>query len=260
MHMKRTDMACDFMPRDNSNNEYVRSFTVTVDGELSRKLRRPQGKYCTVECRAVRERNAVRFGEISLLLKDAIVRFVPDKARSVLVVGLGNPDMTADSLGAQTCSRLTATRAVPQSKGTRISVITPNVLGVTGIESFDVVAGVAQRTKPDAVIAIDSLASAAVSRIASAFQVTDTGITPGSGVSNHRERLCRDTLGVPVISLGVPLVVYASTIIEDATGKECPEETADSVGSMIVTPKDIDLYVSDCADIISSAIQNAFLL
>lgn len=84
-------MACDFMPRDNSNNEYVRSFTVTVDGELSRKLRRPQGKYCTVECRAVRERNAVRFGEISSLLKDAIVRPAPIKRAACSLWGWAIP-------------------------------------------------------------------------------------------------------------------------------------------------------------------------
>lgn len=253
-------MACDFLPHDETNAKYIRSFTVTVDSMLSRKLNRPQGKYCTVECRAVPERKRERFSEVANMLAKAIRGFVPQSARSVLVTGLGNPNMTADSLGAKTCDRLIATRHMPQQCGkVLLSVLTPNVLGVTGIESFDVVAGVAARTAPDAIVAVDSLASAAVSRIASAFQVTDTGITPGSGVSNHRERLCKDSLGVPVISLGVPLVVYASTIIEDATGQECPDETMDDVGKMVVTPKDIDLYVSDCADILANALAGAFM-
>ncbi len=258
MFMKRTDMACDFLPRNTTKNNYVHSFTVTVNKELSAKLKRPCGKYSTVECRAVPDRNESEYKSVSASIGKAITRFIPHDVKSVLVVGLGNPNMTADSLGAKTCARLTATRAIPNASGTKVSVITPNVLGVTGIESFDVVAGVAARIKPDAVIAVDSLASAAVGRIASAFQITDTGITPGSGVSNHRIRLCRDSLGVPVISLGVPLVVYASTIIEDATGQKCPEETADDVGRMLVTPKDIDLYVTDCADILSAAIERSF--
>ncbi len=259
MFMKRTDMACDFLPDDCPQPEYVHSFTVTVNKELSEKLRRPEGKYCTVESRAVLERNRERYREIACELGDALKMLLPNKTESVLVVGLGNPNMTADSLGAKTCASLMAARHLPQeNERAKIGVLTPNVLGVTGIESFDVVAGVVERTSPDAVIAVDSLASAAVSRIASAFQATDTGITPGSGVSNHRARLCRESLGVPVVSLGVPLVVYASTIIEDATGKECPESAMNEVGKMVVTPKDIDVYVSDCADILAAAVTEAF--
>ena len=259
MSMKRTDMACDFLPHENTTARYVHSFTVTVNAALSQKLHRPTGKYTTVECRAVPERNRLRFDEVSVQLARALNRLAPRSARRVLVAGLGNPGMTADSLGAKTCARIMATQGVPAQGHAEVCVLTPGVAGVTGIESFDVVAGVVERTRPDVVVAVDSLASAAVSRIASAFQATDTGITPGSGVSNHRERLCRDSLGVPVISLGVPLVVYASTIIEDATGEPCPEDTVRSVGNLIVTPKDIDLYVADCADILSSAITRAFV-
>ena len=252
--MKRTDMACDFLPHKDVEDEYVHSFTVKVDAELSVKLRRPMGRYTTVECRAVVERNRMRYGELASSLANALRRFLPKRASSVIVAGLGNPDMTADSLGAKTCAKVTSTRLLPDSRGVKVGVVTPSVFGVTGVESFDVIAGLVDRLRPDAVIAVDSLASAAVSRIASAFQVTDTGITPGSGVSNHRAKLCRESLGVPVISLGVPLVVYASTIIEDATGEECPN---DEVGSLIVTPKDIDLYVADCADVLSAAISRA---
>lgn len=257
MIMKRTDMACDFMPQNKPKDKYVHGFTVTVDEELSVKLRRPMGKYTTVESRAVPERNRERYREISCILAESLCKLVPSYVKSVLVVGLGNPNMTADSLGAKTCSYLMATRHLPPAgERAKISVLTPNVLGVTGIESFDVVAGVVERIRPNAVIAIDSLASSTVNRIASAFQATDTGIIPGSGVSNHRERMCAESLGVPVISVGVPLVVYASTIIEDATGQTCPQDN--EACNMVVTPKDIDLYVTDCADVISAAITRAF--
>lgn len=251
-------MACDFLPHEEVNARYVHSFTVTVNAALSHKLNRPQGKYTTVESRAVAERNRGKYGEVSSALARALQRMTPRSIRRVLVTGLGNPHMTADSLGAKTCGRLSGVAGFAGSGQGRVCVLTPSVIGVTGVESFDVVAGVVERVRPDAVVAIDSLASAAVTRIASAFQVTDTGITPGSGVSNHRARLCRDSLGVPVLSLGVPLVVYASTIIEDATGAPCPEES-ENVGNMIVTPKDIDLYVDDCADILASAVIKAFV-
>lgn len=140
-----------------------------------------------------------------------------------------------------------------------ISVITPNVLGVTGIESIDVIAGVCERIKPDVVIVVDSLASAAVSRIGCAFQISNTGITPGSGVSNHRARLDKSSLGTLVISVGVPLVVYASTIIEDAL-EGTKQEFNKEIGNMIVTPKDIDLYVETCATIVAHAINQTFII
>ena len=251
--MKRTDLACDFLPQSSDSTQTIRSYAVTVDEALAEKLHRAKGVYCTVESPAVVTHTPEDFPVLVREIAKAIKMLLPQKIRSVLVVGLGNPNMTADSLGAQTCARLTEAVHPKSNVKTRISVLTPNVLGVTGVESFDVVAGVVSRVLPDAVLAVDSLASAAVSRLASAFQATDTGITPGSGVSNHRERLCRDTLGVPVLSLGVPLVLYASTIIEDALGRECPE-CDESVGSLLVTPKDVDLYVHDCADILSQAI------
>lgn len=257
--MKRTDLACDFLPRETDSNERIKSYAVTVDDALAKKLRREKGIYCTVESTAVTEHATEDFSAVADEIAKALGMLLPSSVRSALVVGLGNPNMTADSLGAQTCARLTAMRHLldEDAAQVKLGVLTPNVSGVTGVESFDVVAGVVARTSPDVVVAIDSLASAAVSRLASAFQATDTGITPGSGVSNHRERLCSDSLGVPVLSLGVPLVVYASTIIEDALGHECP--TCDeSVSRLLVTPKDVDLYVRDCADILSLAVTRAF--
>jgi len=179
--------------------------------------------------------------------------------KNVLVVGLGNPNLTADGLGNATVKRLLITRHISPhiKKLPSISAILPNVLGVTGIESFDVIKGVVDRIQPDLVLAVDSLASATVGRIGAAFQICSGGITPGSGVSNHRERLSVQTLGVDVISIGVPLVVYATTIIEEVlnTTKEYSQE----ISSLIVTPKEIDILVEECSKIISSAINLAYL-
>ena len=127
--------------------------------------------------------------------------------------------------------------------------VTPGVPGITGIESFDVVKGVCDEVRPTLVIAVDSLAAASAARLGTVIQLCDAGITPGSGVSNHKRRLSRDTLGVQVIGLGVPLVVYASTLVRDAGGDE------GRFGSLIVTPKEVDVYVADAAEIIADAIE-----
>ena len=147
----------------------------------------------------------------------------------------------ADALGAEVC------RDIFVESG-RVRTLCPGVAGNTGIESYDIVKGVADRIKPSAVIAVDSLAAASTARVCRVIQLCDAGITPGSGVSNHRERLSERTLGVPVVAIGVPLVVYASTIIRDAGGDE------EGFESLIVTPKDIDLLVREAAAVVCRAI------
>ncbi|HRN14884.1 MAG TPA: GPR endopeptidase [Clostridia bacterium] len=148
--------------------------------------------------------------------------------------------------------------------------IAPGVLGVTGVETMDIVFGVANKVKPDLIIAVDALASRRAARISTTIQLSDSGISPGSGVGNTRADLSRANLGVPVIAIGVPLVVYASTIsqdtislIADETGlhgdearlRELAEQViAKHMGDFIVTPKDIDVIVEDMAGIIANAI------
>ena len=236
--------------------ESLKRTVVDVDKALSEKTGRAKGRYITVETTAVREGNRAGFLAVSEEIAKAIGTLT--QAQSALIVGLGNPDMTADALGKYVLDRIMITRHLGYGKDLpALSGVCPNVLGVTGIESYDIVKGVTERVKPDCVIAVDSLAGATVGRIAAAFQISDAGITPGSGVSNHRERLDRKSLGCAVLSLGVPLVVYASTIIEDAYGGKA-EEYDPKIASMIVTPKDIDLYVADCASIIARAVNLAF--
>jgi spore protease len=188
---------------------------------------------------------------------------------SVLVVGLGNEGMTADSLGPLTVSKLSA--AV--NGGNTLKTLTPGVRGVTGVESFDVITGVCAKIKPDLVILVDTLASSKAQRLYSSFQLSTAGIVPGGGVGNRKPALNRDSLGIPVIVAGVPLVLYARTLVSD-----CFQAYAERVGggidenqvglavadslfgdyNLVVTPKEIDIIADGCAEILSRAIAKAF--
>jgi len=254
----RTDMALEFGLEISSDfeDDIVKQTSVTVTKELSEQIGKAEGNYITIETSSVKDGNKHDFTRVASAIADAIKKM--NLSDNTLVVGLGNPDMTADSLGKRVLRHVMITRHLNQVDNVpNISGIYPNVLGVTGIESFDIIKGVASRSKPDSILVIDSLAGATVERIASAFQVSNAGITPGSGISNHRARLDEKSLGVPVVSVGVPLVVYASTIISDAFGGK-PNQYDISIGNMVVTPKDIDIFVSDCANIIARAINLAF--
>lgn len=247
-----TDMAVEFYKHDSiSDDGVVKFYEVEVDKTLSRKLKKPCGKYATVETSVVVDGAESEYDRVAKALSLCIKSYCGD-AKKVLVAGLGNPDLTADALGDRVFKRLKITRHLNPKK--YIAALAPNVLGMTGIESFDIVCAVADRIAPDVVIVVDALTAAATERIASAFQVTDSGITPGSGVENHRARLDYHSLGVPVVSVGVPLVVYASTIASEY----CESGGACARHDMIVTPKDVDILVDDCADIIAAAINSAF--
>lgn len=242
-----TDMAVEFCKSAKNRDDGVISYyEVEVDGALAKKLARPQGRYTTLETRAVVTGRTDDYGRVTEAL-GACIREYCKGADKIMVVGLGNPDLTADALGDRVFKRLIITRHLSPDK--YVCALTPNVLGMTGIESYDIISAVSARVKPDALVVVDALTAAAPSRIASAFQVTDSGITPGSGVENHRRRLDRASLGVNVVSVGVPLVVYSSTI-----AKEYCDGAEETGRDMIVTPKDVDILVEDCAKIIAGAI------
>lgn len=250
----RTDMAIELSKNGArlAKGKIVRT-DIELDETTANKYGKATGKYVTIECDAVKTGDRDFYKRLSNAISE-VVDELGGQASNVLVVGLGNPKLTADSLGSKVFDRLIVTRQL-EDYDTQISGICPNVMGVTGIESFDVIKGVCERIKPDLVVAVDSLASATTGRIAAAFQLCSSGITPGSGVSNHRMRLSEQSLGCRVISLGVPLVVYAGTIINEAVGSDRP--TSD-IEDFIVTPKDIDYLVEECADVIASAINKTF--
>lgn len=246
-----TDMAVEFCKHECSSDDgIVKYYEVSVDKTLSKKLNKPCGRYATLETSAVVSGRADDYDRVSDAL-GACIKSYCSGCDKILAVGLGNPDLTADALGDRVFKRLNVTRHLSPDK--YLCALTPNVLGMTGIESYDIICAVTERIKPDAVIIIDALTAAASERIATAFQVTDSGITPGSGVDNHRTRLDSHSLGLPVVCVGVPLVVYASTIAREyCSGSECGRR------DMIVTPKDVDILVNDCAKIIANAVNGAF--
>jgi len=204
-------------------------------------------------------------------------------ARNVLAVGLGNADMTADALGPKVTEGLIVSRhlkdAFPDlytdpAFGT-LSALRPGVLGQTGIETAELIHSAAQAVDPDAILIFDALASRRVKRLCATVQISDTGITPGSGVGNHRARIDRESMGIPVISIGVPTVVDAATLtvdalhkIRDRLGKEeraLAEAWAEDEGeglreamggyenNLVVTPQDIDALIARTAKLLSQA-------
>ena len=199
---------------------------------------------------------------------------------SIMIAGLGNRMITPDSLGPRVAEQVYVTRHITEympdaMDHTLRSVcsVAPGVLGVTGVETSEIVRGIVEHVKPDLIIAIDSLAARRASRISTMIQLTDTGISPGSGVGNTRAGLSLESLGVPVMAIGVPLVVYASTVAQDTielmadeTGLHNDEERlkalaekviSEHMGPMIMTPKDIDSMVGDMSRIIADGINLA---
>ena len=187
-----------------------------------------------------------------------------EEERSILVVGLGNREVTPDALGPEAVGNLLITRHVIREYGRaafkaeqvhRVSGLVPGVMAQTGMETLEIVRGVAQETKPDVIVVIDALAARSTRRLNRTIQLSDAGIQPGSGVGNHRNSLSRETLGVPVVAIGVPTVVDAATIVYDATGDR--EKIAPNLHGMFVTPKDIDETVKSLSFTISEALNLA---
>lgn len=242
---------------------------------------KPEGHYITLECEGVRRRDPDARIAVGTLLGEELARLLPaDASAPVLIVGLGNRMVTPDALGPMTVDGTLVTRhlyrELPHLTDRRMSpvcAVAPGVLGVTGIETMEMVRSIVQEIQPRAVIAIDSLAARAMSRVGSTVQLTDTGIQPGSGVGNHRSALTKETLGVPVLALGIPMVIYAATIARDAfellAGEDdsmdqeealdqmTEELLAGSMGEMIVTPREVDALVEDAANMLACGINRA---
>ena len=182
------------------------------------------------------------------------------KEGPVLVAGLGNAAITPDAIGPQAADMVLATRHIrgewARSLGLSdlrpVAVMQVGVLGRTGVESGELVGAVCRALSPAAVIAIDALAARSLARLGCTVQLCDTGIAPGSGVGNHRRPLSRETVGVPVIGLGVPTVVDAATIVEEL-GQTAPREAT----GMIVTPREVDLMVRRAARLVAMAVNGA---
>ncbi|MDR6551276.1 GPR endopeptidase [Paenibacillus qinlingensis] len=268
-----------------------------LNEEGSKALGKLLGHYITIEVPALREKDSQLQDRVATKLAQEFEQFlrqigIPKNAKA-LIIGLGNGNVTPDALGPLVVENIMVTRhyfeLVPEdvSPGYRaVSAVAPGVLGTTGIESSDIVQGIVDKSKPDFIIAIDALASRSLDRVNTTIQIADTGIHPGSGIGNKRKGLTKENLGIPVIAIGVPTVVYASTIVNNAfdlmqkhfsdqtsnTGHifglldninederlQLVKEVLNPVGhDLLVTPKEIDQFIEDIANIIASGLNAA---
>lgn len=255
---------------------------------------RPIGTFITIEVPNLNNANEDLKDEVSIEFSKVLLSLLKDyKKDKVLIVGLGNWNISSDALGPKVIDRVLVTRHYfinynkeSDESMANVAAMSPGVLGITGIETFDIVKGIVDKVQPDLLIAIDALASRKMERVSTTIQITDVGITPGSGVGNHRVGLNKETLGVPVISLGIPTVVNAATMVNDTMdliidslkneaeiGKEfyslldelseqdkyslIEEVLNPYMGNVIVTPKDINVLIDDLSIIIANGLNIA---
>lgn len=228
-----------------------------------RSLGKPKGSYITIEAGDLSSNDGSFHKEMSeaLFLN---LRQLLGKRKKILIAGLGNANVTADSLGPKVVNNLCITRHL-QKEGIgkyqfELSAIAPGVMAQTGIETSEILESLAAKIKPDVLIAIDALAARSSSRLNKTIQISDTGIAPGSGVGNHRNEITEHTIGVPVFAIGVPTVISVPAIIHDLFGEQPVENGYENIDeefiSMHVTPKNIDESMKRISYTISESINH----
>lgn len=241
--------------------------TVTVSSrEGAQALGKPQGTYITIELDGLLRREENAFQRAAGVVAEALRPLLPESGPA-LVVGLGNRAVTPDLIGPLAVDHLLVTRhlveQVPEHFGDLrpVAAAAPGVLASTGMESSLVAQALAGRLKPACVIAIDALASRSLDRLCRTVQLSDAGVVPGSGVGNHREALDRDSLGVPVFTVGVPTVVDGTTLaldlLERAGRRELDRGDLPDGGSFFVTPREVDQRVADMGKTLGYAVSMA---
>lgn len=253
-----------------AGGKVLTTFVEILDKEGEKAMGKPVGIYVTMESgKEIQKENA---------LKEAVCRELRGilgkrKIQSVLVAGVGNRQITSDSLGPETIDRLIVTRHLydgQQKKG--ISAIAPGVMGQTGMEAQEVLQGIVSATKPDCVLVIDALMAREVDRLCTTVQITDTGITPGAGIGNKRAVLNEETLGVPVFAVGVPTVVASQTIIRDCVESALKKMAfsqkeihgfledlmKENQNDSVVTPKNIDECIHHISVMLAAVLNEVF--
>lgn len=265
---------------DSAEDGRIKITRVLVENEEGKRaIGKEIGCYITLESQELAQADTEYHREMSVQIAKYVKELLPKKKDlKVLVVGLGNRDATPDSLGPRVVDNICITRRITEEIGEmelvnrckhfEVSGIIPGVLAQTGMESAEIIKGIVEEIKPDVVLAIDSLAARNTARLNTTIQISNTGIHPGSGVGNHRKGLTEQTIGVPVIAIGIPTVVDAVTIVNDTfenllhifgttesflgiqeilNGFTCEEKyelmrelTPLSISTMYVTPKDVD--------------------
>lgn len=293
-HKKEKDI--DGIEVINEIDKDIKVTIVKVKNETGvQKIGKPKGNYVTIEIPEFTAYDGETMDRVSQVVAEIIGRMVKiDVEKTILVVGLGNWKVTPDALGPKVTEGIMVTRhlktvmpEIMDDSVRPVCSIAPGVLGVTGVETVEIIKGTVERVKPDIVICIDALAARRVERVNTTIQISDTGISPGAGVGNNRKQINEDNLGVKVIAIGVPTVVDAVTIANDTIDMvvdsliNSAESGSDfykmlgsldknekntlirevlsskSLGEMIVTPKDIDLIINSLAKIISNGINMA---
>ena len=225
---------------------------IIEDDSAGMKIGKSRGKYITIET----DRLSAHPDDFSCRAEDIAneISSLAGAPKKLLVIGLGNRDITPDALGPMTAAGVISTRHIENMPGMppvkNVSAIAPGVLGQTGIEAAEVAFALCETIRPDCVIAVDALACSDISRLGRTIQITDTGISPGSGVQNRRKELSRAVLGVPVVAIGVPTITDMHTIAENITGMP----PAKDLPNMMVTPRDIDELIGKTSKLLAFAI------
>lgn len=235
----------------------------------AKEMGKPMGTYITLEAPNMVEPDEDYHQEISKELAKHLRQIIPKatEEQSVLVVGLGNRDVTPDALGPNVINNMMITRHIIREYGKAaygsnkvnvISGIVPGVMAQTGMETAEIVKGIVEETHPDLVIVIDALAARSTKRLNRTIQITNTGIQPGSGVGNHRNAISEEVLGIPVIAIGIPTVVDAATIVNDAMDNLL--NSMSELNNMYVTPKDVDETIKRLSFTVSEALNMALTI
>lgn len=229
-----------------------------TESEGEKALNKPIGKYITVELDKITADPNECKEEIEIISNE--LKGLIAKEGTVLVVGLGNNDITPDAIGPKVANYSLATRHIQDKIGDinfrSVAVLSPSVLGKTGIETAEIIKSVSKDIGAGCVVVVDALASKSIHRLGKTVQICNTGICPGSGVNNKRAEISQKTLGIPVIAMGVPTVVDALTIAMDAS-ENSNIEPNEQLKNMMVTPREIDTIVNASARIISLALGRA---
>ena len=274
----------------NENIKVSRVKITNQNGEQA--LGKPIGNYITIDVKKLKIAGEDEIQKASETLSNELRKIIDmhtDKQGEILIVGLGNIYVTPDALGPKVTNEIDVTRHIikylPQyvEEGTRpVSAIAPGVLGTTGIETVEILKGIVDNTKPKLLIVIDALASRSIDRISSTIQISDTGIVPGAGVGNTRQEISQNSLGVPVVAIGIPTVVELATLVSDGIDifidrlqekaesneylnklqqNDKYEEVKEALNvgeyNMIVTPKEIDDLIENMKDIVARGINFA---
>ena len=264
---------------DKSTKDAKITHVIIETDDAAQKMGKPVGNYITLQLPDLRYIDKKLYAKICKQVSDEIKVLIEDDVeKPILVVGLGNRAITSDSLGPEVVDRLIITRHLfshaPEMLSANyasVCAIAPGVLGITGIETEEVVSAVCEKVKPCAVIVVDALAARSIDRITNTIQICDTGICPGAGVGNNRREISEKTLGVPVIAIGVPTVVDAATIAEDTLSLAFSDlaeklpfddilhsgKISKEILNFTTTPKEIDILIKKASEVVANGINFA---